>query len=122
MHDDFPSVPGFEAVSPELQWTGQSVIKPETDASGSADLGSVDSLTSVDSSYTILGDWGEINLWVVAGTITVPEPFRSPYIGLSPGAFGYRLPELSGRPMKGSGPKRPTPRRRPGRDGPGRPR
>lgn len=29
---------------------------------GSADFGSVDSLTRLDDSYRILGDWGEINL------------------------------------------------------------
>ena len=46
----------------DLHWTGQSVIKPAIDASGSADYGSVDSLTRVDNSYKILGDWGEINL------------------------------------------------------------
>ncbi|MGW1737156.1 hypothetical protein [Streptomyces sp. NPDC001999] len=46
----------------DLHWTGQSVIKPAIDASGTHDFGSVDSLTRVGNSYKILGDWGEITL------------------------------------------------------------
>lgn len=46
----------------DQHWTGQSVIKPAMDASGALDFGSVDSLTRVDNSYKLLGDWGEINL------------------------------------------------------------
>ncbi|WP_371660132.1 hypothetical protein [Streptomyces sp. NBC_00280] len=46
----------------DLHWAGQSVIKSAIDASGSVDFGSVDSLTRLDDSFKIEGDWGEINL------------------------------------------------------------
>jgi hypothetical protein len=55
----------------DLHWTGQSVIRPAIDASGSADYGSVDSLTRVDNSYKILGDWGEINLQSDAPSLSI---------------------------------------------------
>ncbi|WP_432130473.1 hypothetical protein [Streptomyces tendae] len=43
-----------------LYWTGQSVVKAATDASGSVDYGSVDALIMLEDGYKILGDWGEI--------------------------------------------------------------
>ncbi|MEU5320374.1 hypothetical protein AB0G67_27040 [Streptomyces sp. NPDC021056] len=46
----------------DLHWTGQGVIKPAVDASGTVDFGSVDSLTRHDTHYQLLGDWGEIKL------------------------------------------------------------
>jgi hypothetical protein len=51
----FPSVRG-------LRWTGQDVVRPAIDASGTLDFGSVDSMTRIGSGYQVLGDWGEINL------------------------------------------------------------
>ena len=63
----------------DLHWTGQSVIKPAIDASGSADYGSVDSLTRVDNNYKILGDWGEINLQSDAPSLSIhPAPTLDP--------------------------------------------
>ncbi|KOV73382.1 MULTISPECIES: hypothetical protein [unclassified Streptomyces] len=58
----------------DLHWTGQSVIRPAIDASGSADYGSVDSLTRVDNSYRILGDWGEISLQADAPSLSIHPP------------------------------------------------
>lgn len=59
----------------DLHWTGQSVIKPAMDASGSADWGSVDSLIRVDNSYTLMGDRGEINLQSDAPSLSIdPAP------------------------------------------------
>ncbi|MEU9919474.1 hypothetical protein [Streptomyces sp. NPDC051001] len=40
----------------DLHWTGQGVIKPAVGASGTADFGSVDSLTRHDTNYQLLGD------------------------------------------------------------------
>ncbi|MCX5192088.1 hypothetical protein ACFV8Z_08230 [Streptomyces sp. NPDC059837] len=57
----------------DLHWTGQSVIKPGIDASGSTDFGSVDSLTRLDDSYKILGDWGEINLRADAPSLSIAQ-------------------------------------------------
>jgi hypothetical protein len=58
----------------ELHWTGQSVITPAIDASGTTDYGSVDSLTSVDDSYRFLGDWGEINLQSDTPSLSIDPP------------------------------------------------
>lgn len=62
----------------DLHWTGQNVIKPAIDASGSADYGSVDSLTRVDSGYKILGDWGEINLQSGSPSLSIDPPPLDP--------------------------------------------
>ncbi|MFD3838264.1 hypothetical protein ACFWWC_18670 [Streptomyces sp. NPDC058642] len=60
----------------DLHWTGQGVIKPAVDASGTADFGSVDSLTRDDTNYQLLGDWGEINLQSDAPSLSIdPTPF-----------------------------------------------
>ncbi|MEU1415503.1 hypothetical protein [Streptomyces sp. NPDC005731] len=58
----------------ELHWTGQSVTTPAIDASGTADYGSVDSLTGADDSYKILGDWGEINLQSNTPSLSIDPP------------------------------------------------
>ncbi|NEC92611.1 hypothetical protein [Streptomyces sp. SID12501] len=59
----------------DLHWAGQSVIKPAIDASGSADFGSVDSLSSLHGGYKILGDWGEIILRSDAPSLSIdPAP------------------------------------------------
>ncbi|MGW1617364.1 hypothetical protein ACWCQZ_50385 [Streptomyces sp. NPDC002285] len=59
----------------DLNWTGQSAIKSAIDASGSTDFGSVDSLTRLEDSYQILGDWGEINLRSDTPSLSIdPDP------------------------------------------------
>ncbi|MGW0572172.1 hypothetical protein [Streptomyces tauricus] len=65
-----PATVVFSSVR-DLHWTGQSVIKPAIDASGSADFGSVDSLARLDASYKIVGDWGEINLQSDAPSLSI---------------------------------------------------
>ncbi|MGW1712891.1 hypothetical protein [Streptomyces sp. NPDC002156] len=57
----------------DLHWAGQSVIKPAIDASGSADFGSVDSMSSLNDGYKILGDWGEINLQSDAPSLSIDQ-------------------------------------------------
>ncbi|MEV7239478.1 hypothetical protein AB0N06_38150 [Streptomyces sp. NPDC051020] len=64
----------------DLHWTGQSLVKPAVDATGTRDFGSVDSLTRIDNSYKILGDWGEINL-----------QSDSPSLSINPTAPGQAL-------------------------------
>ncbi|WP_157968698.1 hypothetical protein [Streptomyces geranii] len=59
----------------DLHWAGLGVIRPAVDASGSADFGSVDSLSSLDDGYKILGDWGEIILRSDAPSLSIdPAP------------------------------------------------
>ncbi|GAA0612441.1 hypothetical protein [Streptomyces crystallinus] len=65
-----PATVVFSSVR-DLHWTGQSVIKPAIDASGSADFGSVDSLARLDAGYKIVGDWGEINLQSDAPSLSI---------------------------------------------------
>jgi hypothetical protein len=60
----------------DLHWTGQGVITPAVDASGTVDFGSVDSLTRDDTTYQLLGDWGEINLQSDTPSLSIdPTPF-----------------------------------------------
>ncbi|WP_328938637.1 hypothetical protein OG288_29280 [Streptomyces tauricus] len=69
-----PATVVFSSVR-DLHWTGQGVIKPAIDASGSADFGSVDSLARLEASYKIVGDWGEINLQADAPSLSIhPAP------------------------------------------------
>ncbi|MFE7709720.1 hypothetical protein ACFU6I_28915 [Streptomyces sp. NPDC057486] len=65
-----PATVVFSSVC-DLHWTGQNVIKPAIDASGTLDFGSVDSMTRGDDSYQILGDWGEINLQSDAPSLSI---------------------------------------------------
>ena len=51
----------FSPVS-DLHWTGQRIVKPAIDASGTLDFGSVDSLTHDKDNYELQGDWGTILL------------------------------------------------------------
>jgi hypothetical protein len=54
-----------------LHWTGQSVVKAAIEASGSVDYGSVDALITLQDSYKILGDWGEIIVQSEAPSMTI---------------------------------------------------
>ncbi|WP_159072311.1 hypothetical protein [Streptomyces sp. CMB-StM0423] len=59
-----------------VHWVGQGA-PPATDASGTPDFGSVDSMTRIDDGYQILGDWGEINLQSTMPTLAIqsdPKP------------------------------------------------
>ncbi|WP_053849211.1 hypothetical protein [Streptomyces sp. NRRL B-24085] len=63
----------------ELHWTGQGVVKPAIDASGTLDFGSVDSLTRDEDNYRLLGDWGTILLKSSTPSLSiVPSPSPDP--------------------------------------------
>ena len=58
----------------ELHWTGQGVVKAAIDASGTADFGSVDSLTTIENRHRILGDWGEIIVQSDPPSLSIDPP------------------------------------------------
>jgi hypothetical protein len=63
----------------DLHWTGQSVVKPAIDASGTLDFGSVDSLTRHEDNYKLLGDWGTILLKSSTPSLSIdPSPSPDP--------------------------------------------
>ncbi|MEU5779463.1 hypothetical protein ABZ819_40045, partial [Streptomyces venezuelae] len=68
----------FSAVR-DLHWTGQSVVKPAIDASGTLDFGSVDSLVRDEDNYELQGDWGTILLKSSMPSLSIaPSPSPDP--------------------------------------------